>query len=107
MMTGVVARTEILKARGDAVRRFLRAYLEGIRYYKSHREEAIKKTMEAIRTDDRGIAETDYTYRARALPDDGKPTVKGTQWAIDELAKENPKAKNLTPAQIFDLSYLP
>jgi NitT/TauT family transport system substrate-binding protein len=107
MMTGVVARTDFLKMHGEEVRRFMRAYIEGIRYYKSNREAAIKKTMEAIRTDDRGIAETDYNYRARALPDDGKPTFKGTQWAIDEMAKENPKARNLTPAQIFDLSYLP
>ena len=107
LMTGVVARNDILKNRGDAVRRFLRAYIEGIQYYKTHREEAIKKTQEAIRTDDRQIAETDYSYRARALPDDGKPTIKGMQWAIDEMAKENPKAKSVTPEQVIDLSFLP
>ena len=60
-----------------------------------------------IRTDDRQLAETDYNYRARAFPDDGKPTLNGIQLAIDELVKENPKAKNVTPQQVIDLSFLP
>jgi NitT/TauT family transport system substrate-binding protein len=106
-MTGIVARGDFLKSRGDAARRFLRAYLEGIRYYKTHRDEAIKKIMEALRTDDRPLAETDYNTRSRALPDDGKPTIKGLQLAIDELAKENPKAKNIAPQQLIDLNFLP
>jgi ABC-type nitrate/sulfonate/bicarbonate transport system substrate-binding protein len=106
-MTAIVAREDYLKSRGEAVRRFLRAYLEGIRYYKTHRDEAVKKIMEALRTDDRPLAETDYATRSRALPDDGKPTLKGLQLAIDELAKENPKAKNIAPRQLIDLNYLP
>ncbi|MGH9821236.1 MAG: ABC transporter substrate-binding protein [Pyrinomonadaceae bacterium] len=106
-MTGVVSRGDFLRGRPDAVRRFMRAYVEAIRYYKTNREEAIKKTMEAIRTDDRQLAETDYNYRAKSLPDDAKPTLKGIQLAIDELVKENPKAKNVTPQQVIDLSFLP
>jgi NitT/TauT family transport system substrate-binding protein len=106
-MTALVARNDLLKSRGDAVRRFMRAYLEGIRYYKSHPYEAIKKTMEALRTDDRPLAETDYHTRSRALPDDGRPTLKGLQLAVDELAKENPKARNVMPQQLIDLSFLP
>jgi hypothetical protein len=38
---------------------------------------------------------------------DGKPTLKGIQLAIDELTKENPKARNVTPQQVIDLSFLP
>jgi ABC-type nitrate/sulfonate/bicarbonate transport system substrate-binding protein len=106
-MTAIVAREDFLKSRADAVRRFMRAYLEGIRYYKSHRDEAIKKSMEALKTDDRQSAETDYNTRSRALPDDGKPTLKGLQLAIDELGKDNPKARNIAPQQLIDLSFLP
>jgi len=106
-MTGVVGRGDYLKNNSDVMKRFMRAYIETIRYYKTNRAEAIKKTMEAIRTDDRQLAEADYNYRARAFPDDAKPTLKGIQLAIDELVKENPKAKNVTPQQVIDLSYLP
>ncbi|HWH76285.1 MAG TPA: ABC transporter substrate-binding protein [Candidatus Binatus sp.] len=106
-MTGVVGRGDFLKNNPEVMKRFMRAYLETIRYYKTNRVEAIKKTMEAIRTDDRQLAEADYNYRARAFPDDAKPTLKGIQLAIDELVKENPKAKNVTPQQVIDLSFLP
>lgn len=106
-MTGVVTRGDYLKTNPDAARRFMRAYIESIRLYKSNREGAIKETMKAIRTDDRQLAEADYNYRTRALPDDAKPTLKGIQLAIDELIKENPKAKNVTPQQVVDLSFLP
>ncbi len=106
-MTAIVAREDYLNSRGEAVRRFMRAYLEGIRYYKSHRDEAIKKIMDALRTGDRSLAESDYDTRSRALPDDGRPTLKGLQLAIDELAKENPKAKNIAPRQLIDLNFLP
>ena len=106
-MTGVVARGDYLKSNADTLRRFLRAYVESIRYYKSNRADAIKETMKAIRTDERQLAEADYNFRARAFPDDGKPTLKGIQLAIDELVKENPKARNVTPQQVIDLSFLP
>ncbi len=76
-MTGVVARGDYLKSNPDALRRFLRAYVESIRYYKNNRTDAIKETMKAIRTDDRQLAEADYNFRARAFPDDGKPTSEG------------------------------
>lgn len=106
-MTGVVTRGDYLKTNPEAARRFMRAYVESIRLYKSNREGAIKETMKAIRTDDRQLAEADYNYRARALPDDAKPTLKGIQLAIDELVKENAKAKNVTPQQVIDLNFLP
>ena len=103
----VVARDDMLKARADVVRRFMKAYLEGVRYYKSQKEVAIRKTMAKLLTNDRSIGEFDYNQRVRALPDDAKPTIKGMQLALDDIAKDNPKARNLTIPQLVDLSFLP
>jgi NitT/TauT family transport system substrate-binding protein len=103
----IIGREDILKARAEVTRRFMRAYLEGIRYYKTQKEVTIRKVMQFLRTNDRQIAEFDYTQRSRALPDDGKPTVKGIQLALDDIAKENPKAKSLTVQQLVDSSFLP
>jgi len=103
----IIAREDMLKSRADLVRRFLRSYLESVRYYKSQKEIAIRRTMERLRTSDRAIAEFDYNQRVRALPDDGKPSIKGMQLALDDIAKDNPKAKNLTVQQLIDLSFLP
>jgi hypothetical protein len=85
----------------------MKAYLAGIRYYKTQKELTIRKIMQFLRTNDRQIAEFDYTQRARALPDDGKPTIKGMQLALDDIAKDNPKARSLTVQQLIDSSFLP
>jgi len=103
----LIAREESLKTRADMVKRFMKAYLEGIRYYKTQKEIAIRKTMALLKTNDREIAALDYHQRARALPDDGRPTGKGLQLALDDVAKDNPKAKSLTVQQLMDLSFIP
>src|SRR5581483_11500169 len=96
-------------ARGTLKRRTTRtrAYLESIRYYVSHREEAIKKSMQLLKIDDRQAAEAGYDYRLKTLPPDGKLSVKGMQLVIDAAAEDDAKAKSLTPQQLFDLSFLP
>lgn len=102
----IIARSDFLKSRADSVRRFMNAYLEGIRHYKSHREEAVKKTVSLLQLDNRHAAEIDYHVRSRALPQDGRPTLKGLQMALDDLAKDIPKAKNVSLDQFLDLSFL-
>jgi len=107
LQIGVAARSDYLKSQNDTARRLTRAYLESIRYYVSHREEAIKKSMQLLKIDDRQAAEVGYEYRLKTLPVDGKLSVKGMQLVIDAAAEDDPKAKSLTPQQLFDLSFLP
>ena len=107
LQIGVAARTDYLKSQNDTARRLTRAYLESIRYYVSHREEAIRKSMQLLKIDDRQAAEAGYDYRLRTLPGDGKLSIKGMQLVIDAAAEDDPKAKSLTPQQLFDLSFLP
>jgi NitT/TauT family transport system substrate-binding protein len=103
----LISRDDLLKSRPDLVGRFTKAYLEAIRYYKYQRDLAIKKTMALLKTNDRDIAEFDYNLRSRALPDDGRPTIKGLQVALDDIAKGNPRAKGVSVQQLVDLSFLP
>ncbi len=101
----VVAREDYLETQAETVRTFMRSYVESIRYYKTHRGEAVKKIMELNKLPARQMAETVYEGSLRATPDDGKPTVKGMELVLNLLAKENPKAKSLTVQQLFDLRF--
>ena len=103
----VVARDDYLETQAQTVRTFMRTYVESVRYYKTHRGEAVKKIMELSKLPERQMAETVYEGSLRATPDDGKPTVKGMEVVLDSLAKENPKAKSLTVQQLLDLKFLP
>jgi len=103
----VVARDDYLETQGQTVRSFMRAYIESVRYYKTHRTEAISKIVFLSKLPDRQMGEAVYDNSLRATPDDGKPTLKGMEVVIDAAAKENPKAKGLTVQQLVDLRYIP
>jgi ABC-type nitrate/sulfonate/bicarbonate transport system substrate-binding protein len=103
----IVAREQYLQTEAPLVRRFMTAYLESIRFFKSHKEEAVRKMMLLSRLNDREIAEKAYQVYSRSLPDDGRPTLKGLETVLADFAREDPKAKGLTIGQIVDLSFLP
>ena len=103
----VVARDDYLETQAQTVRSFMRAYIEAVRYYKTHRTEAISKIVSLSKLPDRQMGEAVYDNSLRATPDDGKPTLKGMEVVIDAAAKENPKAKGLTVQQLVDLRYIP
>src|SRR5690348_2226247 len=89
----LVAREEYLQAEAPLIRRFMRAYLETIRFFKTHKEEAVRKMMLLSRLNDREIAEKAYQVYSRSLPDDGRPTIKGLEAVLADFAREDPKAK--------------
>ena len=102
-----VARNDYLETQPQTVRSFMRAYLDAVRYYKTHRAEAVKKIMSLSKLPERQMAEVVYDGSLRATPDDGKPTVKGMEVVLEAAGKENPKAKFLTVQQLLDLRFLP
>lgn len=104
---GIGSRIDYLKSQGDTARRFMRAYLESIRYYFSHKDDAIRKSMQLLKVDDRQVGEIGFALRQKTLPIDGKPTVKGMQLVLDAAVEDDPKAKTLSPQQLIDLSFLP
>ncbi|MGZ8444982.1 MAG: ABC transporter substrate-binding protein [Candidatus Binatia bacterium] len=103
----IIARDDTIKTQPEMLRRFMRAYVESIRYFKTHKEEAVKKSMQLQKLADREAIETGYLSNVKALPDDGRPTIKGTQLVIDAAMLDDPRAKNYTPQQLTDLSFLP
>lgn len=103
----LMGRSDYLKSHNELVKRFMRAYIESIQYYLTHRDEAIKKGLELIKSDDRQVGEFSYDYRVKILPKDGKPTVKGMQLVLDAAAEDDPKARSLDVQQLFDLSFFP
>jgi NitT/TauT family transport system substrate-binding protein len=102
-----VARDDYLESQGQIARTFMRAYVESVRYYKTHRTEAVNKIVFLSKLPDRQMGEVVYDGSLRSTPDDGKPTLKGMEVVLDAAAKENPKAKGLTVQQLIDLRYIP
>ena len=103
----LVVRDDYLDGQPQTVRAFLRAYVESVRYYKSHRTEAVNKIVALSKLPERQMGEIVYNGSLRATPDDGRPTLKGMELALDMLVKENPKAKSIALQQVVDTKFLP
>jgi NitT/TauT family transport system substrate-binding protein len=103
----VVVRDDYLDSQSATLRTFMRAYVESVRYYKSHRTEAINKIVALSKLPDRQMGEVVFDGSLKSIPDDGRPTQKGMEVVLDAAAKDNPNAKPVTVQQVVDLRYIP
>lgn len=87
--------------------KFLRAILEGVHYFKTHREESVKAAAAYLRSADvDALAYSWQVHAERIVPAKLYPSVKGMQLVIREVAQRNPAAAAMTPEQLFDTSLL-
>lgn len=85
---------------------FLRAFVEGIAYYKTHRAESIQMIQEFFRIKDEGIAEEAYDYFSRITPAKPYPSVDGIRTVLAEMAKSDSAAKSAKPEQFVESGFI-
>jgi NitT/TauT family transport system substrate-binding protein len=91
----------------DAVRRYLRAYVEGLHRFKTDKAFAVKVIGKYSRmTDPDSLEETYQHYAVKVMPKVPYPTLKGIQMVLDEIGTRSPKAKGLAPESFIDVGYL-
>src|SRR4051812_35972314 len=74
---GVYTSTRFIREHADTVRRYMRAYVEAIHFYKTRKEETIKISQKYSRLDDRKAQEETWAWHARYIPDLPYPPVDG------------------------------
>jgi NitT/TauT family transport system substrate-binding protein len=105
--TGIVTRKSLIRSRPDLVRKFMKAYVEGIHYYKTHREESLAIMAKYLKTNDiEALAETYQTIGVTLVPEKPYPTLNGIQVILQELSSREPKAKSARPEQFIDSSFV-
>ncbi len=91
----------------DIVRRYLRAYVEGLHRFKTDKSFAVKVIGKYSRITDREALEETYQhYAVKVMPKVPYPTVKGIQMVLDEIGSRTPKAKSLAPENFIDIRYV-
>ena len=104
---GVVTTRSYMKEMPDAVRRYVRAYVEGLHRFKSDKNFALKVIAKYSRiTDAEALDETYQHYAIKVMPKVPYPTIRGIQMVLDEIGSRAPKARNLAPESFIDVSYL-
>lgn len=100
----IVAMSEgFIRDHGETALNFVRAFVEGIHYFKNHREETIRVAATYLRTTDLDALRQGWQiFAERLIPEKPYPSVKGMQLVINEVASRNPAARNATPEQFLD-----
>lgn len=104
---GVVTTRAYLRENPDVLRRYLRAYVEGLHRFKTDKNFALKVIGKYSRVNDQeALAETYQHYAVKVMPKVPYPTSPGIQLVLDEIGSRNPKAKTFKPADFVDSGYL-
>ena len=103
--TSIATSRALIKSKPDLVRDFMRAYIEGIHYAKTHRKESIEVLAKYLRTDDKDVLDDTYeSILLTLVPEKPYPTLKGVQIILRELGAKDPAARSARPEQFVDTS---
>ncbi len=102
-----IATTErFIRDEPQTVFSFLRAFVEGIAYYRTHKVESVQMIKEFLRVGDNAIAEEAYDYYSRITPSKPYPSAEGVRGVIEEIALSEPAIRNAKVEQFFDPSFI-
>lgn len=103
----VVASTEsYLKSQPRIVNSFMRAWVEGMKFYLDNKEASKKAIARYSKIKDNEGLEFIYTSYARIFPRVPYPTMKGIQTIVTSLLERNPAFKEIPLEKFVELSLL-
>jgi NitT/TauT family transport system substrate-binding protein len=105
----MVSTRSYLRANRDQATRVLRAYVEGIAYFKKNKNNSVQVILKKMRmaADQTKYAERTYDQYANVYFERVPyPSPTGIKTVLESVAKENPKAKGADPSSFTDPSIL-
>jgi hypothetical protein len=88
----------LIKSRPDLIRNAMKAYVEGIHYYKTHRPESLAILARYLKTSDADVLTEVYEdIGLRLTAEKPFPTLRGIGIMLRELSATNPKAAAARP----------
>jgi NitT/TauT family transport system substrate-binding protein len=103
---GIYTSTKLIRENPDLVRRYLRAYVEAIHYYKTHKEDTIKIMSKYSRVTDRQFLEEAWDWHTKFMPDAPYPPAEGYQLVLQDMAEKNPKAAQANVKDYIDTRFI-
>ncbi len=107
LQTCVTTTRTVMRTREDVLRRFVRALVEGIHFYKTNKEASLASIGKFMKlSDPEAIEEAYRTYALKFTPRVPYPTVKGVQTILDDLAGTDARAKGAKPEQFIEPRFI-
>lgn len=103
---GIYTTAKYAREQTDTVRRYTRAYVEAIHYFKTRKEETMQIMRKYSRVEDRGVLEHTWSWFTQNMPEYPYPPVDGYQVVLQEMASSNPKAASLNAKELVDSRFV-
>ena len=105
--TGLATTQAFIRSRPDLVRSVMKAYVEGIHYYKTHRAESLAILTKYLRTSDTEVLTEVYEdVGLRLTAEKPYPTLRGIGIMLRELTAADPKITAARPEEFVDLTFI-
>ena len=105
--TGLATTQALIKSRPDLVRNAMKAYVEGIHFYKTHRAESLAVLAKYLKTSDTDVLTEVYEDVGLNLTAEKPyPTLRGIGIMLRELTASNPKTSAARPEDFVDLTFI-
>ncbi len=104
---GVVTRRSYLRGNENIVRRFLKAYVEGVVLAKKDPLFAKKVMAKYFKSDDKEVLDESYEWIVRqnfSIPP--YPAIQGITTILKEIEARNPRAKTMKPEDFVDMRFV-
>jgi len=103
---GIFTSTKLIRDNPDLVRRYMRAYVEAIHFYKTHKEDTIKSMRKYSRVEDRKFLDEAWEWHMKFMPDAPYPPVDGYHLVLQDMAEKNPKAAHADVKDYIDSRFV-
>lgn len=104
--TCTVTSRKMIQANPDKVMSLVKAMIEAVHYFKTHKEEAIKIMQKYTRGQQRSILEGTYEAYRELLVEDGYPTIEGLANTLKVQSSWDPKAARAKVDDFVDLRFV-
>ncbi|HEX7232610.1 MAG TPA: ABC transporter substrate-binding protein [Candidatus Binatia bacterium] len=103
---GIYTTGKFAKEQPEMVRRYVRAYVEAIHFFKTRKEETMQILRKYSRVEDRGVLEHTQSWFSENMPDYPYPPVDGYQVVTQEMTSTQAKAGTLNVKELVDARFV-
>ena len=104
--SSIVTTRSFIKRNENTVRKFVRAYAEGVHYAKTQRAFAVQIMKKYLRNDDTALMNELYDlYILQNIPNIPKPSPEAMKTVLDQMGETDRRVASLRPEQFIDARF--
>jgi len=103
---GLVASERYLQNNRDQARRFIRPFMEAIRFYRNRKDATLQATKKYLMVQEAELLEETYEKYLNLIPKKPYPTLRGIEFILKEIARNDSRARGADAKIFVDVSFV-